>query len=59
MINKQISDAHEQNKEVAQEMSKLGINPRLTVAEWMQKKQEQKRSQIKDTLQDWERYYNR
>ena len=59
MIDKQISDAHERNKEVAQEMSKLGINPRLTVAEWMQKKQEQKRSQIKDTLQDWERYYNR
>ncbi len=51
----QLTEAHKQNQEICTAMTELGVNPRPTVSEWINKKQEQKRIQIKGTLQEWER----
>ena len=55
LIDRQLNEAHKQNQEITSAMSDLGVNPRPTVAEWIKRKQEQKRTQIKGTLEEWER----
>ena len=55
-IDKQLDEAHTRNSQITSAMTSLGVNPRPTVAEWIKRKDEHKRTQLKGTLQEWERY---
>lgn len=52
----QLDEAHKQNMEITQAMTELGINPRPTVTEWLNKKKEQRRAELEESLKQWERY---
>lgn len=54
-ITEQLESAYKVNNEIAHSMSKLGISLRPTVSEWLRKKDEEKRAQIKSTLHSWRR----
>ena len=54
-INEQIESAYSQNSQLASTMGKMGLSSRPTVSEWLQRKQEEKRTQLKDTLVGWSR----
>ncbi len=47
--------AAQENHSVATIMGKMGVNPRPTVAQWLQRKQMQKKAEMQESLITWDR----
>uniref|UniRef100_A0A1X7VBH3 Uncharacterized protein n=2 Tax=Amphimedon queenslandica TaxID=400682 RepID=A0A1X7VBH3_AMPQE len=52
-VAEQINSARKINSEIAHSMSALGISSRPSVSEWLRKKDEEKKEQLKFKLHDW------
>lgn len=55
MIKKQLDSTHQRNCELAVEMGKMGLSSPPTVAEWLNKKNGQKKEHLKESLMNWKR----
>ena len=54
-IEKQLLHARRENEKLSALMGEMGINPRPTVAQWLQRKQLQQKSTLQDSLIKWDR----
>ena len=54
-IEEQLCRANQDNLALTNTMSELGINPRPTVAQWLQRKQLQKKTAMQDSLINWDK----
>ena len=55
VIDQQLKEARDENAKLTQLMSSMGINPRPTVAEWIQQKNKQKKTAVQEALINWDR----
>lgn len=55
-VAEQLESAQKVNSEIAHSMSALGISSRPSVSEWLRRKEEEKKEQIKSKLHNWHRY---
>ena len=55
VIQDQLDSVDRQHSMLASEMGKMGLSPRPTVAEWLEKKNRQKKEQLKSSLINWKR----
>ena len=54
-IDHQLHQARAENDKLSNLMGKMGINPRPTVAQWLQQKREQKKAAMQEALISWDR----
>jgi len=54
-IEEELGRASQENQHVAGLMTELGVNPRPTVAQWLQRKQQQKKAELQGSLITWDR----
>ena len=55
IIDKQLSDAQQENNKLSSLMSSMGINSRPTVAQWLQQKNNQKKLATQEALIIWDK----
>lgn len=53
-IDKQLSHARCENDKLGDLMGAIGVNPRPTVAQWLQRKQLQRKAKLQDSLISWD-----
>ena len=54
-IEDQLSQARQENEKLSHMMGHMGVNPRPTVAQWLQRKQMERKAKLQDSLISWDR----
>lgn len=54
-IDHQLQHAKAENDNISALMGSIGVSSRPTVAQWLEKKMEQKRTTIQEDLMNWDR----
>ena len=55
VIDEQLNSIHQQNNMLAAEMGRMGLSSQPTVAEWLEKKNKQKKEELRNSLIHWKR----
>lgn len=53
-IEEQLSLAREENEKLSNMMGAIGVNPRPTIAQWLQRKQIERKAKLQDSLISWD-----
>lgn len=54
-MEKQLAQARQENDKLSRVMGALGVSPRPTVAQWLQRKQMERKAKLQDSLISWDR----